>query len=166
MLSQKLPASKEQSFRLALVGVGNELQADDAAGLLVIRAVKARVTRSPNLLLIEGGMAPENFTGKIRRFAPDVVIFFDAADMDAPVGTVRWLGVDEIDGFSASSHSLPLSVVSHFISQDIGCETGLIAIQIAALELNGPVSGAVFQAASDIAADLIELINPDGLIND
>jgi hydrogenase 3 maturation protease len=157
VLSLKFLANNERPLRLVLVGVGNEFQSDDIAGLLVIRALEMRLTSSPRLLLIEGGMAPENFTGKIRHFNPDYVLMIDAADMEAAAGEVHWLTAEEIDGVSASSHTLPLSVLAHFIRVDIGCEVGILGIQAAGLELYVPAAEEVCRAAEELALDLIEL---------
>ncbi len=158
MLSLKFPAHKGSSFKLAILGVGNEFRADDIAGLLVVRAIQARVSGSPHLLLLEGGLAPENFTGKIRAFNPDMLLLCDAADMDLPSGEVCWLNPQEMDGYSASSHTLPLSVFTQFVREDIGCEIGVLGIQVAALEMYQPVSEAVYRATEELAMDLLELL--------
>lgn len=158
MLSLKFPAHNDSGFKLAVLGVGNEFRADDIAGLLVVRAIQARVNSSPHLLLLEGGLAPENFTGKIRAFNPDVLLLCDAADMGLKPGEVRWLSPLEMDGYSASSHTLPLSVLSQFVKEDIGCEIGVLGIQVAALEMYQPVSEEVYRAAEELAVDLLELL--------
>ena len=133
------------------MGVGNEMQTDDAAGLLVIRAIQARLGSSPDLLLIEGGMAPENFTGKIRAFNPDIVLFIDAAEMGLSVGEIQWLDLRQVDGFSASSHILPISVLSKFIIQDVGCKVMVIGIQAQSVEMGEDVSLKVLEAVKELA---------------
>jgi len=165
MLNLPFPAIDLHTQRTVLLGVGNELQADDAAGLLVIRALTARLGSSPVVLLLEGGVAPENFTGKIRKFAPKRVIIVDAADMDAEAGVVDWVGLDQIDGFSASSHIMPLSVLAKFLSEDMGCLVNVIGIQAQTLEMGEAVSLPVQKAAHQLAEGLARLIcgeEPDG----
>jgi len=88
MLSLKFPAIDPKTKRIVLLGVGNELHADDAAGLLVIRALRTRLDSSPVVLLLEGEIAPENFTGKIRQSVLDVMIFLDAAQDDGLLGVI------------------------------------------------------------------------------
>jgi hydrogenase 3 maturation protease len=154
VLSQLFPAIDENTQRTVLLGVGNELQADDAAGLLVIRALTAQLGSSPVVLLLEGGIAPENFTGKIRKFAPARVIIVDAAEMGAAAGTVDWVSLDQIDGFSASSHILPLSVLAKFLIQDIGCQVDVIGIQAQTLEMGEDVSAPVQRAVMALAEAL------------
>ena len=150
MLSQPYPATNLKALRVVFLGVGNELQGDDAAGLLVIRALAARLSSSPTVLILEGGVAPENFTGKIRKFTPDRVIIVDAADMGFEPGTIQVIPLDQVDGFSASSHILPLSVLAKFIIADTGCEVGIVGIQAKSLEMGEDVSAPVQRAVATL----------------
>ena len=158
VLNPKNPAIKGDCKRTALIGAGNEMQADDAAGLLVIRELKLRLTSSPQVLLIEGGMAPENFTGKIRAFKPDLVILIDAAEMGLTPGQIRWVELDEIDGFSASSHILPLSVLAEFLMKDIGGEVRVIGIQVGSVEMGKKVTPEVTKSAVELADAIFMVI--------
>ncbi|TLN06394.1 hydrogenase maturation protease, partial [bacterium] len=117
-LAQKLAtlrAALNRDPRLALLGIGNELNGDDAAGVLVLRALRARLASRPHLLLLEAGLAPEAFTGPLRRFAPDCVILIDAALLDEAPGTVARVDWQQTDGLSATTHTLPPSVLVKFI---------------------------------------------------
>ena len=78
-------------MRTAMLGIGHELRGDDAAGLEVARRLQALVVGQPDSLILETGPVPENFTGPLRRFAPDLVLLVDAALMGEPAGAVRWL---------------------------------------------------------------------------
>ena len=158
MLSQPSPAIKTRPNRIVLLGVGNDLHADDAAGLLVIRALEARLGSSPNVLLIEGGITPENFTGSIRRFGADWVIFIDAANLEVEPGTIEVLPIEQVDGFSASSHMQPLSVLAKFITRDVGCQVGVIAIQAQSLEMEQAVSGAVMVGVNELVEEFCQLL--------
>ena len=159
MLSLPFPATDIKTLRIVLLGVGNELQGDDAAGLLVIRAIERRLDSNPAVLILEGGVAPENFTANIRRFCPDVVIFLDAADMGAEPGTVQLIPLDRVDGFSASSHIQPLSVLSEFIIAEMGCRVEILGIQAQTMEMGAGVSEMVRKAAFQVADELIDLFS-------
>jgi len=87
------------------------------------------------VLLIDGGTAPENFTGPLRRFRPDLVIEIDAAHLEQPPGTVAWVDWRDADGMSASTHTLPPSVLASFLTADLGCRVSLLGIQPATLEM-------------------------------
>ncbi|HOC19719.1 MAG TPA: hydrogenase maturation protease [Vicinamibacterales bacterium] len=137
--------------RIAIIGVGNQLNGDDGAGPHVVRELAARLPATPGLLLLDGGLAPENFSGPLRRFRPDLVLQIDAADQGRPPGATAWIDWQEADGLSASTHTLPPSVFAKFLIAELGCRVALIGIQPAVLELNAPLSPAVDRACSELA---------------
>jgi len=140
--------------RVAILGVGNEMKGDDGAGVRVVRELSQRLPATPGVLLIDAGQAPENFTGPLRRFRPDLVVEVDAADQAAEPGAVAWLDWRDADGMSASTHTLPPSVLASFLSADLGCQVALIGIQPATLDLNAPLSPRVQAAVNDLAEAL------------
>ena len=140
--------------RVAIVGIGNELKGDDAAGVRVVRELARRMPATPGVLLIDAGQAPENFTGPLRRFRPDLVVEVDAADHGAEPGAVAWVDWREADGLSASTHTLPPSVLASFPTRDLGCQVALLGIQPERLELNTPLSPQVERAVTGLAEAL------------
>jgi hydrogenase 3 maturation protease len=147
---QRALGKAEPPLRLAILGVGQELRGDDAAGILLVRALAAKLPKAENLLLIEAGPTPENFTGPLRRFQPDLIILVDIAWMEAEPGALRWLTPDEIEGVSALTHTLPLSVVAKYLAGEIGCEVRILAIQPVQVEFTAPVSKEVVDAIQNI----------------
>lgn len=139
----------ERPFRVAVLGIGQALRGDDGVGLAVAQAL--RPFAHDNLLIVEAAHAPENSTGPVRRFAPDLVLLVDAAQMDEPAGTVRWLDWRACDGLSASTHTLPLSMVGRYLTAVLTCDVALIGIQPAALALTDALSPAVAVAANHVA---------------
>jgi hydrogenase 3 maturation protease len=150
--------------RVAVLGVGNEMNGDDGAGVCVVRALAARMAATPGVLLIDAGTAPENFTGPLRRFRPDLVVEVDAAHQDQPPGTLAWIDWRDADGMSASTHTLPPSVLAHFLSADLGCRVELIGVQPATLEmghgLSPDVAAAVERLADQLSAWLSDATRP------
>jgi hydrogenase 3 maturation protease len=140
--------------RVAVVGVGNTMRGDDGAGVLVVRALAASLQNAPDVLLIDGSTAPENFTGPLRRFRPDLVIEIDAAHLDQPPGTVAWVDWRDADGMSASTHTLPPSVLARFLTADLGCRVSLLGIQPATLEMGCGLSPEVADAVACVAEQL------------
>lgn len=140
--------------RVAVVGVGNTLRGDDGAGVWVVRAMTERLHAAPGVLLVDGSTAPENFTGPLRRFRPDLVIEIDAAHLDQPAGTVAWVDWRDADGMSASTHTLPPSVLARFLSADLGCLVSLLGIQPATLEMGEELSPEVAKAVDQLARQL------------
>jgi hydrogenase 3 maturation protease len=145
--------------RVAVVGVGNELNGDDAAGVEVARALIPPLQGRDDVLVIEGGPAPENVSGALRRFAPDAVLLIDAADLGEPPGKTRWIDFDAITGLSASTHTLPLSLLARYLSAELGCEVALLGIQPGDLSFGAPLSAPVRAAVEAIITAIRELIN-------
>ncbi len=142
----------ERPFRLAILGVGQALRGDDGVGLAVVRGL--RPYAHPNLLLVEAAHAPENCTGQVRRFAPDLVLLVDAAQMDEPPGTIRWLDWRNCDGLSASTHTMPLSLLGEYFTAVLHCEVALIGIQPASLDLGETLSPEATAAAAQVVEAL------------
>jgi hydrogenase 3 maturation protease len=157
-LSQLLNLKSETGKppRIAVLGVGNEMRCDDAAGVLVARALFQRecVTHADRVLIIEGGHAPENRTGELRRFAPDAVLIIDAADMGEEPGTIQWIAEESIDGMSASTHSLPLSMLARYLVLELNCTVKLLGIQLGSNDVGQRVSPPVLRAVDEIADEL------------
>jgi len=149
-------ARADRSPRVAVLGIGNTLNGDDAAGVVIVRRLAATLPPRPDLLLLESGSAPENETGTLRRFAPDLVLFLDAAQMGAPPGTVRWVPFDALTGLSASTHTLPLSLLATYLRAELGCQVALLGVQPACNEIGTPLSAPVctaIEAVADALAD-------------
>jgi len=140
--------------RVAVVGIGHELSGDDAAGLAVVRALKGALAPAERVLLVDAGPAPENTTGLLRRFAPDLVLLVDAAQMDEPPGAVRWLDWQETSGVSASTHTLPLHMLARYLVAELSCEVALLGIQPAGNMIGAPLSPEVEEAVDAVAAGL------------
>lgn len=132
------------------MGVGNDLRGDDSAGLAVVREIIARGRTSDLFLPLEGGPAPENITATLRKFQPEQVIFLDAAHMDEPPGAIRWIELNTIDGMSASSHSLPLSILAEFIELEFACTVRVLGIQPGQNEVGETLSESVRRAVDEI----------------
>ena len=120
-----------------MLGVGSDLRGDDVAGVLVARrlarwaAGRPRLRRGKALAAFDGGAAPENLTGEIRRFAPDLLVLVDAAFLEVPVGTIEVVTPDRIGGLTFSTHMLPASFVLDYLTAVTGCRALVLGIQIA-----------------------------------
>lgn len=144
--------------RIALLGIGHPLNGDDAAGIAVVRALDAVLPSSDSVLLLEGGSAPENQTGRLRQFAPDLVIFIDAAQMEAAPGVVRWLDWRDTTGLSASTHTLPPYMLAQFLVADLGCDVALLGIQPARTLTGAGLSDVMQRAIGGIVQALVGVL--------
>jgi hydrogenase 3 maturation protease len=147
--------------------VGQELQGDDAAGVLAVRRLmeSARNTKPPSgsqknkaestveqPLLFEAGPLPEAAAGPLRRYRPEWVIFIDAADMGEPPGTIRWLDPEQAEGFMGSTHTYPISGLGKYLSLELSCRVAVLGIQPKNLEIDSPVSEEMDRAIGEIVA--------------
>ncbi len=151
--------------RVAIVGIGHELRGDDAAGIEVARGLVLPTdlpvdwgSVGSTVLVLEGGAAPENTTGALRRFKPDFVLLVDAAGMGEPAGSVRWLDPLDAAGFSASTHMLPLHMLAEYLNSELGCEVALLGIQPETLDVGAGLSQTVRQAVDGVIRDLRRII--------
>lgn len=124
----------------------------------MVRKLRDRLNDQPNLLIMDCGTIPENASGPLRRFMPQYILLVDAADLEETPGTIQFVELDQVRGFSASSHSLPLSVLAKFLVQEFQCGVGLCCIQPQSLEFEAKLSAPVKKAVSLLVSELISLL--------
>jgi len=152
-LKKSLKAFLENASSIVVLGVGSELRADDAAGMMVaqnLEKVSDKINKKVKFKVLLGHTAPENFTGEIKRTQPSHLLIIDTADIGGKPGDVKMLSTDEIAGISFSTHKLPLKVMVKFLLQEIKCDIKIIGIQPKTLEFGGSVSSEVKQAVKSI----------------
>lgn len=115
--------------RLTILGIGNELNGDDAAGVLIVRHLKQNIPSEERFQLIEGSIAPENYSKSIRNFNPDWIWLIDSADFGEKPGNVRLLDVESIDSVVSNTHRLPLSLLISILKMDQNPDIFLFGIQ-------------------------------------
>jgi hydrogenase 3 maturation protease len=142
---------------IVLVGVGNLLMGDDAAGILVIHELMTGLPAGSTLVPIDAGPAPENFTGQIRQLHPGLVIFVDAGKMEEPPGTIRLVTCREAEGVSAFGHTLPLSVLGGYLESELDCDCLLLVIQPQVIEFDAQPTEKVLDAVKEISRFFLNL---------
>lgn len=148
--------------RIVVLGVGNAMKGDDAAGLIAAEILeKGLADRSADparVRVIRAEDVPENFTGRIREFGPDLVVIVDAARGGKRAGSVFPVDVSAIAFEDLSTHKVPLSAFVRYLDEDIGAKTLILGIQPAAVVFGGPVSAVVRKAAERVAASLLAVL--------
>jgi len=144
-------------LHIAVVGIGHELRGDDAAGVFVARGLSPLLAGREDFLVIDAGPAPENFTGQLRRFKPDMVLLIDAAQIQEEPGAIRWLDWRDTSGLSASTHTLPVYVLSEYLVGELSCQVALVGIQALDTSLGAPLSTPVNQAVESIVQNIAAL---------
>lgn len=145
-------------LNIAVLGIGQELRGDDALGLEIANRLAARFPGRQDRYIVATGPLPESFTGPLRRFMPQRVILVDAAIMGLPPGAWRRLDWRDTSNYSASTHSMPLSMLSAYLESELGCTVELIGVQPGGNELGAdlttPVASAVDEIVTLLAAEI------------
>jgi len=163
-LKQYLAERLEGVEKLAILGAGSRLKADDCAGTevadrLIKRFGEAGTTR---LMVYSGETAPENYTGEIKRFGPNHLILIDAADFMEQPGAISSIQPCAVSGVSFSTHMLPLKVMLEYLSKEIACQTTILGIQPASTAFGAKMSSPVKEAVDELVSALEELIVENG----
>ena len=157
-MTELLEGRLDAASRIVILGVGSELRADDAAGLLVAEKLEKSCAENTKILVLRGATAPENLTGPIIAFKPSHLVIVDCAEMDEEPGTVRLFPADKIGGVSSSTHTLPLKIVIDYINKGHPCETLVVGIQPKSVAFDGKQSAEVLQAVDSVAAAITEAV--------
>ena len=144
--------------RLAIVGAGSCLKADDAAGIVLTDRLMKKCA-SPCLLICSAGAAPENYTGVLRQFAPEHVLLIDAADFGGNPGDTVLIPPEAITGVSFSTHMLPLNFFLTYLCRETGCAATVIGIQPLCLAFGAPMSKPVQTAVSRVSRALVSALS-------
>lgn len=140
--------------RVVVLGAGNTLRGDDGAG----PAVAARLAELFPALSFDGGQAPENYLGPLRRAAPETVVLVDAADFSGTPGEIRVLSADDIEGVTLGTHGAPLDGLMRLIEGETGATTHLVAIQAKNTSLGAAMSEEVRRAVDRLVEDLSRVL--------
>ena len=124
--------------------------------MLVVRELRHRecAADAGRLLVIQAGHAPENVTGELRSFAPDLILLIDAAEMRDVPGAICWVPIQSIEGMSASTHSLPLSMLARYLTLELNCMVALVGIQPKSNDVGEIVSAEVLRAIDTIVDEI------------
>ncbi|MFW5956108.1 MAG: hydrogenase maturation protease [Halorhabdus sp.] len=149
------PPAIAPSDRLVVVGIGSTLRGDDAVGLELVRRLDDDDER---LLVVEGGVAPENYTGVVRQFDPDWIVLVDAVAFGAEPGVGTWVDPDDLGGESFSSHKSTPAMLRTFLERETGADVALFGVQPADIDMSDGLSAAVEARLDDLVADLREAL--------
>jgi len=131
--------------RFLVLGVGNEMKADDGLGRYVIDNIEDGIFC---------GEMPENFISRVKSAEPEVIIIVDAVDFNGEPGEIAFAEAEKLDKSSLSTHSLSFSVMSKMLP---GIRIFIIGVQPESLEFGKPMSSKAKQGADRISAVLNRL---------
>jgi hydrogenase 3 maturation protease len=154
-LRERLKGAK----RLLVIGVGNALGCDDAAGVELSRRLKKELRKSRRASVIEAGASPENFTSVVNRLHPSHIVIVDAAKMGLQPGSVRIVEKAKITGFSYSTHTLPLSFLIGLLEKSSGAVITVIGIEPLNVGFGEKISRPIRDSIASLAKVLQQIIH-------
>lgn len=151
--------AKELADRLrgsvAVIGIGNPLRGDDAAGCEVAQRLQGRSTA----LVVNAEEIPESHLVRIATARPDTVLFVDAVDLGAVPGSVAVLEAKQMVGYCPSTHRVPLGLLMECLRRDTGADVFLIAVQPGQIGFGEPMSHEV-TASITLLVETLERLLP------
>jgi hydrogenase maturation protease HycI len=161
---ERLGLALRGTKKIVVLGVGNPDQGDDGAGSRCAERLKRRL-RAPageGVLVIDAREVPENHTGAIRAFGPDLTVIVDAAAGGRAPGAIFIVDRDKIAVDGLSTHTISLVLLVRYLEEDIGSDVLVLGIQPGAVELglgrkalSAPVDRSVKELTDVLAKRLI-----------
>jgi hydrogenase 3 maturation protease len=109
----------EKTPKLLILGIGENRMGDDGIGPMISFNLSLKYD-NPQILIMNGGIIPEERLDEIIAFQPEVVIIIDAIDIDKPKGTASLLDESRMLNYlPISSHSMPLPIFVDRIKSNI-----------------------------------------------
>lgn len=112
-----------------MLAIGNELRGDDGLGPLFAKKFSQIAENSSDVIVIDGGTVPENFTGSLRKEKPTHVILIDAVEMNGAPGEIKFIEKEKISQFNVSTHAMPISFLIKYLETTSSFEIILLGIQ-------------------------------------
>lgn len=147
--------------RLAVLGAGSVLRADDAAGIMVVEDLKAAYPpeKYPDVRFFTGETAPENFSGSIKRFCPTHLLIIDAADVGQEPGSIADINPEDVGGPTFCSHMLPLKIMIDYLVSETGAEVTLLGIQSKNIGFDTAMTPEIREAVDEVCEALKQVID-------
>jgi len=142
-----------QGRKVLILGIGNRLCGDDAAGSILAERLVGKV----NVPVINAGDVPENYLGPIESSGADLVLVLDAADLGAQPGDVSLVEMDQLKEMGISTHASNLALLFKAIPDDIRPDALLVAIQPEQTEAGLGLSRSVERTLDGIEQILVRL---------
>ena len=157
MALQQLHAWIRGFRKLAVIGIGNPLRHDDQVGLEIVHQLNNQF-QDARVLVIESESVPENYLDTIATFNPSHVLILDAALLNLPAGTARFMESLPVVPSSISTHTLPLHLFTSYLQRIIDIQIGFLLIQPADITFGEGLSPEVQATASGVTATLCKLL--------
>lgn len=150
MLKQELEDFIEDHNKIMIICIGNDMRGDDGIGPLVAGELEGLSEVNTDIIVVNTGTVPENYTGVIRKVQPSHIIFIDAVEMKLAPGDIKLVQKDEIANYSISTHAMPLSFMIRYVETFTNASVLLIGIQPKNMDLYNLISDEVKIGAEEL----------------
>jgi hydrogenase 3 maturation protease len=153
--------------KLVIMGVGNEMKGDDGVGIYIVKEIAKRFGKysndeiikiNENIILLNCGTVPENFTDVLKKENPTHILIIDAALMNEKIGEIKAINPEDIANVGFSTHALPLSIIIKYIRKSINTKITVIGIEPKIIDFDKPLSNEIKYCADNFVEYLIEEI--------
>ena len=157
---EKLSKYLAEAKNIAVMGIGNEMMGDDAAGALVARELKKCKMQKAEcrIEIFETSTTPENFNGAIRKLGPDLVVMVDAADLNQEPGRIEFLDAKQMHTMMHSTHTMPLSFLAGYLEQMGTAKVIALGIQAGHIRLDQPMTREVAESVKLIVRAFADVL--------
>ncbi len=144
--------------KIVILGLGNPLKGDDAAGMIFVEKIEGL----DKFECVKGGLFPENYTGEVISKKPDTLIIIDAININGSPGDIVLLKPEQLKDESFASHGTPISVLIKYLSNFIKDNIYIIGIQPKVVSFGNQLSVEVSESVDmleEIFTDISKLNN-------
>jgi len=147
--------------KLAVLGAGSVLRADDAAGVMAVENLMTdcSIDKYPNVRFYLGETAPENYSGSIRIFRPTHLLIIDAADLGQKPGDIVDINPETVGGPTFCSHMLPLKIMIDYLISETGAAVTLLGIQYKNIAFDTAMTPEIQEAVEEVCETLKKVID-------
>lgn len=145
----------ELEGRVVVMGIGSESRGDDAAGPMLVERLEES-TDAADVLFLDCGNVPENYTSKVKNFDPNHIIVVDVVHFGGEPGEISIVDPSQIVEDSVSTHRIPLSKLIEYLEHETGANIILMGIQPRTLEMGEDMSDEIKDSIKNLASILKE----------
>ena len=136
---------------VVIVELGNELRGDDGAGILFGNLLSEQTS----LNIVNGGDAPENYTGIIVEKSPDMILIVDAMDFGGKPGDIKLVAGENLEKDSTSTHG-SLRLFVDYLEKMTGAHIIVLGFQPASTGLGEGISSEVSESVKKIVENFMD----------
>ena len=126
--------SEDNRADYLIMCIGNRDGGDDAIGPYIADKFKQEEC---DLVVLDCGTVPENFTSVVKKHNPKNLIIIDAVEMGLDAGEIRIVPKEKIGVMHISTHGIPISVLINYLESYV---ESIIFIGIQPENMSGRIS--------------------------